>query len=94
MKRLLHSIQRALGGANPPGGDLAAGVAAFERGDYARALAILRPLATAGVPAAQHHLGMMYERGAGVVLSAADAVDWYRRAAEQGFAPAQAAHVG
>jgi len=48
------------------------------------------PLAVRGDPLAQHRLGQMYEQGQGVVQSDTEAADWYRRSAEQGYAPAQA----
>ena len=32
---------------------------------------------------------MMYDEGKGVVQDARQALDWYRKSAEQGFAPAQ-----
>ena len=38
---------------------------------------------------AQFNLGMMYENGQGVRQDDAEAVKWYRLAAEQGYAPAQ-----
>src|SRR6185437_14820560 len=41
-------------------------VAAFQRGDFATVLKILRPKALAGDPSAQHNLGYMYEKGYGV----------------------------
>jgi hypothetical protein len=38
---------------------------------------------------AQFNLGVMYDNGEGVPEDDAEAVKWYRRAAEQGFAEAQ-----
>ncbi|HKW91603.1 MAG TPA: tetratricopeptide repeat protein, partial [Methylomirabilota bacterium] len=38
---------------------------------------------------AQYQLGLRYASGEGVPQDAAEAVRWYRRAAEQGLAPAQ-----
>ena len=46
-------------------------------------------LAERGNAQAQFNLGMMYENGQGVRQDDAEAVKWYRLAAEQGFAPAQ-----
>ena len=42
-----------------------------------------------GDAAAQSNLGAMYDQGGGVPPDAAEAVAWYRRAAEQGDARAQ-----
>ena len=50
----------------------------------------VRTLAESGHSAAQFHLGRMYESADGVVQNLADAVHWYRCAAEQGHALSQA----
>jgi TPR repeat protein len=50
----------------------------------------LRNLSNAGYAGAQYRLGQMFERAEGVVQNLADAVHWYRLAADQNFAPAQA----
>ncbi len=65
------------------------GGAAYQRGDYATALKIWRPLAEQGHAAAQHNFGIIYRSGQGVPQDDVEAVKWYRRAAEQGFAEAQ-----
>jgi uncharacterized protein len=65
------------------------GWAAFQRGDYATALAFFQPLADQGDAAAQNSLGFMYANGQGVPQSYAEAMKWYRKAAEQGNASAQ-----
>ena len=62
---------------------------AYQRGDYATALRLLRPLAEQGVAGAQYNLGAMYDKGQGVRQDHTEAVKWYRRAAEQGDAEAQ-----
>ena len=59
------------------------GVAAAEKGDYATAFQLWRPLAEQGNAAAQHNLGLLYNNGQGVALNYAEAVRWYRKAAEQ-----------
>ena len=60
-------------------------VAAFQRGDYATVLRILRPKAMAGNPSAEHNLGFMYETGYGVPRNPAIAASWYRKSADQGY---------
>ena len=45
--------------------------------------------AQAGEAASQYMLGLAYELGVGVVKNDAEAVSWYRKAAEQGYIPAQ-----
>lgn len=62
---------------------------AYERGDHATALAILRPLAEQGDAGAQFNLGVAYENGRGVAKDEREAVRWYRLAAQQGDADAQ-----
>jgi hypothetical protein len=59
------------------------------RASLATALAVWVPLARAGDPQAQNQVGELYERGLGLAPDPAAAAEWYRRAAEQGFAPAQ-----
>jgi hypothetical protein len=58
------------------------------RGDYARAVAIWRPLAEKGDVNAEYNLGVNYEMGHGVPKNDAMAAMWYRRAANQGMGPA------
>src|SRR6266403_2023772 len=59
------------------------------RGDYAKALRIIRPLANDGDAAAQFNLGVMYLAGHGVQQDYSAAALWFRKAAEQGYALAQ-----
>ena len=49
----------------------------------------LLPLAEQGDAAAQHKLGVMYDNGDGVLVNKAEALKWYRKAAEQGDSDAQ-----
>jgi len=65
------------------------GVAALAHQDYARAVAILSPLAQNGDPAAQAYLGYLYAMGRGVPQDYTQAAIWYRRAADQGHSGAQ-----
>lgn len=66
-----------------------AGVAAYERADYQRALEIFRPRAEQGDAAAQAYLGAMYRLGHGVAPDDRQSARWLLRAAEQGHAEAQ-----
>lgn len=67
-----------------------AGATAWEAQNYARALAIWRPLAAAGNRFAQYNLGQAYRLGNGVTRDDKAAEDWYRKAALQGHGPSQA----
>ena len=69
--------------------NFADGYAAYQRGNYATALRVFRPLANEGYAGAQTNLGLMYANGQGVPQDAAEAVRWYRKAADQGQANAQ-----
>jgi len=88
--RLLAGLVLAvvmLGGAIA--GPLEDGEAAYQRGDYATALTLLRPLAEQGNDAAQYDLGYMYASGQGVPKDFAEAAKWERLAAQQGERDAQ-----
>jgi uncharacterized protein len=63
--------------------DAAAGGAAFERGDYVRAMAEWASAAERGDPDAEFGLGMLYELGAGELKQDYKQADrWYQKAAE------------
>jgi TPR repeat protein len=78
----------ALGGA-AAAGPLEDGLAAYESKDFAKAIAIWRPLAEGGDAAAQFRIGTMYAEGIGVNRDDAEAAKWFRRAADQGDMMAQ-----
>lgn len=64
-------------------------ITAYDRGDYATAVRLLRPLAEQGNAQAQNSLGAMYYNGKGVTQDFKEAVKWYRSSATQGNASAQ-----
>ena len=70
-------------------GPLDDGLVAAQKGDYATALRLWRPLAEQGDAFAQYNLGVMYDAGWGVTQDDVQAVSWYRKSAEQGDAEAQ-----
>jgi hypothetical protein len=70
-------------------GPLEDAVAARNRGDYATALRLFRPLADQGVANAQHNLGVMYRDGRGVPQNYSEAVRWFRLAADRGLVDSQ-----
>jgi TPR repeat protein len=63
---------------------------AYDRKDYATAVAILRPLAEHGNATAQFRLGQFYEVGLGVPRDYGRAVQWLKEAAQQENVEAQA----
>src|SRR6185503_20037613 len=66
-----------------------AGVEAWQRSDYAAAVAIWKPLAEKGDPDAAFNLGQAYRFGRGVRMSLADAQTWFETAARKGHVDAQ-----
>jgi uncharacterized protein len=64
-------------------------VAAAHRGEYATALQRLSPLAEKGDARAQFDIGFMHAYGWGVPRNPAEAITWYRKAADQGLQVAQ-----
>ncbi|TDP48188.1 Sel1 repeat-containing protein [Zavarzinia compransoris] len=73
-----------LGLSGPALADREAGQKAMAAGDYATALAELKPLAEAGDAASQFDIGALYDNGLGVIADAVEAARWYQRAARQG----------
>ncbi|MDD5365481.1 MAG: tetratricopeptide repeat protein [Gallionellaceae bacterium] len=65
------------------------GAAAFSRGDRAKALSLLKPLAEQGNADAQQKLAVIYLGGSGVARDNKQAARWYLKAAEGGNADAQ-----
>jgi predicted aspartyl protease len=70
-------------------GPLEDSYAAYQRGDYAEVVRLVRPLAEHGNPDAQQRLGSLYELGVALPQDYAQALIWYRRAANRGYARAQ-----
>jgi len=72
---------------SPPAmaGDFDKGMTAYNRGDYAAALAEWRPLAEQGDAFAQYNLGVMYDGGHGVPMDGAVAYMWFNIAATAGY---------
>jgi len=88
--RTLALLILLLGLANPAmAGDLDEAVTAARGGDYATALRRLSPLAAKGDARAEFDVGFMHAYGWGVARNPAEAMAWYRKAAEQGLAVAQ-----
>ncbi len=66
-----------------------AGIAAYERGHYEMAMYDFEQRAMQGDPIAQFCLGYMYKHGKEVAPNTQKAIEWYTKAAEQGYVPAQ-----
>src|SRR6266481_2316508 len=90
LKRAIAAIVLVSGFAAPvTAGTFEDAVDANARGDCAKALRLIRPLANDGDAAAQFNLGLMYFTGHGVQQDDAAAALWFRKAAEQGYVFAQ-----
>ena len=89
MRRVLLPIVFLACLALPTQADVNAGLDAYFKGDYVTAHHHLKPEAEHGNPVAQFFLGGMYAKGLGVPLDKAQAVRWYRAAAQQGDPDAQ-----
>lgn len=89
VKITLAILILVLGLAGVAASELDDAVAAAHRGEYATALRQLSPLANAGDARAQFDIGFMHAHGWGVHANPADAIAWYRKAADQGLQIAQ-----
>ncbi|WP_033921326.1 SPOR domain-containing protein [Sphingomonas sp. 37zxx] len=91
-KRLLLVAAASLGllaAAPMQTSDVKAGVDAWARGDFKRAVEQWRGPAVSGDADAQFNLGQAYKLGRGVPVDLAMAEEWYRKAALQNHAQAQ-----
>ena len=76
-----------LGGAGLPanGQSFSNVVNAYNAGNYIAAYENFKPLAEQGDASAQSNLAVLYREGRGVLQDDAEAVKWYRLAAEPGL---------
>ncbi len=84
LRILLSVVPAVLIGGAALAETLEDGSAAYDRGDYALALRLLRPLAEQGNIKAQKILGDMYNFGLGVAEDYAEGAKWHRKGAEKG----------
>lgn len=89
--KLWHTVMvGALATAGMPAlADVKAGVDAWSKGDYRRAIEEWRGPAVKGDPDAQFNLGQAYKLGRGVPADLPVAEGWYRKAALQGHEQAE-----
>jgi uncharacterized protein len=90
--RTKHWVAIALGVALAAPGhaqSAKAGIEAWQRSDYAGAVAIWKPLAEKGDPDAAYDLAQAYRFGRGVKMSLSDALIWFEVAARKGHVEAQ-----
>ncbi|MES1985334.1 MAG: SPOR domain-containing protein [Pseudomonadota bacterium] len=75
--------------SGPAQADVKTGVDAWTQGDYVKAVNDWRPLANAGDADAQFNLGQAYKLGRGVPMDVPIALEWFRKASEQGHLRAE-----
>ncbi len=80
-------------GISAPSRDADAAYAALDKGNYAAAMKLARPLAEEGDARARSLVGYVHYHGRGVKQNDAEALKWFRLAADQGDASAQL-HLG
>jgi cell division septation protein DedD len=78
----------ALAMASPALADVKAGVDAWERGEFDKAVAEWRDPAASGDADAQFNLGQAYKLGRGVPMDLKLAESWYKKAADKGHVQA------
>lgn len=89
--RYLIALALSLAAASPVSGQsVGAGIEAWQKADYAAAVAIWRPLADKGDPDAAFNLGQAYRVGRGVPADMAASQAWFEQAARKGHLDAQA----
>lgn len=87
-KTALAAALIGLAGATPAAADVKAGVDAWSRGEYRKAVDIWRVDANAGDADAQFNMGQAYRLGRGVPVDLPMAEAWFRKAALQGHVEA------
>ena len=88
-KYLVAAAVAALIASPLPAQTVKAGIEAWQHADYARAVAIWRPLAEKGDADACFNLGQAYRLGRGVPINLGAAQTWFERAAAKGHLDAQ-----
>src|SRR6478672_8305793 len=90
-RKLFVATAAILGAATAPlsAQSVKAGIDAWQRADYAGAIAIWRPLAEKGDADAAFNLGQAYRLGRGVPTNLGAAQTWFERAAQKGHVDAQ-----
>jgi uncharacterized protein len=82
IERLSFAIVAAfVSGHSALAGAVDDGAAAYERGEYATAFQLWRPLAEQGDTDAKYDIGILYVEGHGVPQDYSEAVKWFRKAA-------------
>jgi TPR repeat protein len=89
IKKLLLFVLLSIGHIGLSYADFQDGLNALDKEDYKTAFNEFLPLAEQGDVDAQNKIGALYANGLGVIEDDKEAVKWYTKAAEQGYASAQ-----
>lgn len=90
MRNLILIVAAMVAAAPASAQSVKAGIEAWQQADYAKAVAIWRPLAEQGDADAAFNLGQAYRLGRGVPINLGAAQAWLERAARKGHVDAQA----
>lgn len=88
-RHLVAGLVAALISAPLPAQTVKAGILAWQKADYAAAVAIWRPLAQRGDADAEFNLGQAYRLGRGVPIDLPMAKIWFQKAADAGHLDAE-----
>ena len=88
-KHLVAAALLICAGTSVSAQSVKAGIDAWQRSDYAGAVAVWRPLAEKGDADAEFNLGQAYRLGRGVPTNLSAAKTWFERAATQGHVDAE-----
>ena len=89
MRFVIAVMAAAIGLAGPGQATVKAGIAAWQKGEHQRAVAIWREAAAKGNADAAFNLGQAYRLGRGVAADSGQAKRWFERAAKAGHLDAQ-----
>ena len=89
IKQLIIGSVLCLGMSAVQAGNIVDGFDATRQGDYSSALKFWQERARAGDAQAQFNLALMYHGGLGVEMNEARALEWYQKAAQNGYPWAQ-----
>jgi TPR repeat protein len=68
--------------------DVSDAINAMRAGNFAEAYCVLKPYAESGDAEAQYNIGWMYLNGYGLMMNDSKALEWWKRASDQGYTDA------
>jgi TPR repeat protein len=82
------SVLLALTAARLEASDVSDAINAMRAGNFAEAYCVLKPYAESGDAEAQYNIGWMYLNGYGLMMNDSKALEWWKRASDQGYTDA------